>query len=558
MSNAIEQYVIRYLSGSKMNQEERFDYDKPELSIGRTPGSEIQFDAQQDLIVSREHGKIIRESSNPPSFVIVDNNSRNGIFVNNTRVKGTANLHPGDEVQLGNNGPVFVFDVNPRPVDMLMATKIVEIPSSVRPALTKTMEQPQPEAAPLKTGLGKQTVERMLQAERTKSFKILTMVLGGAIVLLGLLGYAIRGRLFGDETKIPADTVQIMKKSPAQISRENENKVVQIEYGWKIFDIGTNEELVHLFRPVLNVAGVPIAYRPMYIRNNEGKIEPFLELKRNIHYPWNGTPIGIARATGTGFVISPDGFIFTNRHIGTGWNTMYTHNLAFPGVLVDRQRRIIAGIKSVTPEDVGIWVPVRARMISGTDVGPGQIHGENTFMNVVFAGTSLRRPVNSRSVTPSNNHDVALIKVEIPESLAEVSIRENNSNIEAGQPVTVMGYPGIAPQPYDIQQSNDVFNPSAEPASRPTPTVTPGSIGRIVPASSVKDNLFSWMGDLYQLTINATGSGNSGGPLFDEEGQVIGIFSSGMVDSDGTKITFAVPIKYGLELLGPKKVKAGE
>jgi len=96
MSTTIERYVIRHISGTKANQVEEFDYSKSELSIGRTSGSDIQFDPEQEVIVSREHGKIVKVSSDPPKFSINDNNSRNGIFVNKMRVKGSATLSPGD------------------------------------------------------------------------------------------------------------------------------------------------------------------------------------------------------------------------------------------------------------------------------------------------------------------------------------------------------------------------------------------------------------------------------------------------------------------------------
>ena len=84
--------------------------------------------------------------------------------------------------------------------------------------------------------------------------------------------------------------------------------------------------------------------------------------------------------------------------------------------------------------------------------------------------------------------------------------------------------------------------PKPQVTTIPTPTVTAGNIGRIVPASSDKTNTFSGFGDSYQLTINATGAGNSGGPMFDDEGNVIGIYYAGN-RMRGTQISFAIPIK---------------
>jgi S1-C subfamily serine protease len=206
----------------------------------------------------------------------------------------------------------------------------------------------------------------------------------------------------------------------------------------------------------------------------------------------------------------------------------------------------------VTQQNVGAWVPAETSMIGGRTASNGMVKGRNTYLNVIFANTSLRRPV--QSATPSDDHDVALIKVEIPESLSKVKLKDNYNEIKSGQSVTVMGYPGVAPQQFVVRKSNDPFNPANHFNSVPTPTVTPGSIGRIVPASSEKNGSYSSFGDSYQLTINATGAGNSGGPMFDDEGNVIGLFYASMSDGGGTQITFAVPIKYGLELMGRKKM----
>jgi S1-C subfamily serine protease len=191
-------------------------------------------------------------------------------------------------------------------------------------------------------------------------------------------------------------------------------------------------------------------------------------------------------------------------------------------------------------------------MMGGVAVRPGKIKGRNTYMNVVFANSTLRRPV--QSATPSESHDVSMIKVDIPGSLSKVTMKDNYGSVKPGQSVTVMGYPGVAPQEFVVRKSNDVFNPTNHYVTIPTPTVTPGNIGRIIPGSSDKNLTYSTFGDSYQLTINATGAGNSGGPMFDDEGNVVGIYFAGKSDARGTQISFAVPIKYGLEMMGVKKV----
>jgi len=453
----------------------------------------------------------------------------------------------GDEVQLGMNGPVFTFDINPRPQDMMAATRMVEIPTSIK-ATTISELEPVPAAEIAKVGLGKQTVERMLVAERKKSSSKMAVVLVGVLVALGALAYAFKDKLFGKNITTIVnvqDSTTKDKMTPEQISKENEERVVQIEFGWQLFDANTSDELWQLYVPVKGEDG-KTNYLAAYIENRDG-IEPYLDIKRNVQV---GVQIGIAGASGSGFVVSEDGFILTNRHVGASWNTRYNFpQYAFPGVLI-RDNKIVPGV-SIMPQQVADYVPANATMIGGRRAGQGAIKGRNTYMNVVFANTVLRRP--AVSVTPSDEHDVAMLKIDIPESLSKVTMKDSYDEIKPGQVVTVMGYPGVAPEEFVVRKSNDPFNPQTQFTTMPTPTVTTGNIGRIIPASSDKKLTYSGFGDSYQLTINATGAGNSGGPMFDEKGNVVGIYYAG-ASGGGANISFAVPIKYGLELMGIRKM----
>ena len=52
--------------------------------------------------------------------------------------------------------------------------------------------------------------------------------------------------------------------------------------------------------------------------------------------------------------------------------------------------------------------------------------------------------------------------------------------------------------------------------------------------------------DVYQLSISSPGPGVSGGPVFDYQGQVIGIVAFEHATRDAV---FAIPVKYGAAIL---------
>jgi S1-C subfamily serine protease len=199
------------------------------------------------------------------------------------------------------------------------------------------------------------------------------------------------------------------------------------------------------------------------------------------------------------------------------------------------------------------WVPSQAiyKQLHGKSV-----EGRHDYLDVTFPKTGLRIP--ARLVRTSDTADVALIKIDVPESMQPIEMSADDP-VSAGDNIIVMGYPGISPDVAVQMNSQDRFNREGEWRQIPEPTVTGGNIGKVILGSATTDSAsvkgyFSEMGDAYQLTVTATGSGNSGGPVFNDKGHTIGIFTSKKTDQSGTVISFAVPIKYGQELMGVHKL----
>jgi pSer/pThr/pTyr-binding forkhead associated (FHA) protein len=107
--------IINHLIGSKAGQIEGFLISNfSEITIGRSSSCILKYDKQKDSMVSSNQAKIVI-SNKPPTFSLLDSNSRNGTFINKRRAIGAVTLRIGDIVQVGLDGPAFEFDLNPRP-----------------------------------------------------------------------------------------------------------------------------------------------------------------------------------------------------------------------------------------------------------------------------------------------------------------------------------------------------------------------------------------------------------------------------------------------------------
>ncbi|MEP6946358.1 MAG: FHA domain-containing protein [Acidobacteriota bacterium] len=76
------------------------------ISFGRDPACDIAFDRTANM-VSRKHATLRFESNN---FLVEDNGSFNGTYVNNQRIAGPTPLYNNDVVRFGIGGPEVAFD----------------------------------------------------------------------------------------------------------------------------------------------------------------------------------------------------------------------------------------------------------------------------------------------------------------------------------------------------------------------------------------------------------------------------------------------------------------
>ena len=551
--------VIRHISGSKTNQIDEFPIDQFEkIALGRSVTSDISFDPVIDDVVSRSHGKIVVVDKDPIKIVIEDTGSKNGIFVNKKKIDTAVDLYPGDVIQLGTKGPEFQFDIYPPQSGYMKKTRLVDISSEevAKPTRISKVEELVMENSetqePGKSGVGKETVERIVTESQKKSNRNwMLWIIAGILVILGVI-YIFR----------PKEEVVDGPITHTQIYKANKDKVVYIEFGWKLTYTQTGEDVYHYYVPVnaLNQVvakddGGIVGYRAAYFQHSDGTIEPYIVAGKDIT---EHSKLISGFGSGTGFVVSPEGFILTARHVAGGWNTRYNFPAdAFPGVLYknNAENKLVRLLDvTVGQQDLTTWVPAEAKFFGQKPVSGKLLEGKNIYLDVTFDGNDTRIKADVTRI--SNKHDVTMIKIEMPESLSKVELADRHDEIKAGDEICVLGYPGISPEEFVIKGSQDYFNRNPQIIKVPTATISSGIIGRVIGRNVLQNTLqyYSVYGDVYQLAGSINAAGSSGGPLFDDHGRVIGIYFASRTDERGDKIYFAVPIKYGLELMGTKNI----
>jgi S1-C subfamily serine protease len=357
--------------------------------------------------------------------------------------------------------------------------------------------------------------------------------------------------------------------TPEQIHTANVRSVILIEATWKITDIGTGGQIYLYHHANTSPEGAQVCQQyaetdrlPMFTDDSAGKLIPVLS---TLPDGGNNTPI-VGAISGSGFIVGSEGFFLTNRHVLAPWRASWdVSNFTSKKMGLKWKNNTIVGCLSAA-EFPTEWIPSEGSKMVVEKVqttGEGttssfsgrleanqlktSVQGEAIF-NVTFAKTTQR--YRATSVTLSEKTDVALGKVDTPGGAKPVTMFTDAAAIRPGQPVVVMGYPAISPDVFGVEVSRDMFTNRAHLSAIADPTLTTGPISKVLASgNSIKgvDGFIS-TGEVFQLGINTTGAGNSGGPVFDSKGRVIAIFYAGRTYG-GASVTFAVPVKFGRELI---------
>jgi S1-C subfamily serine protease len=483
-------------------------------------------------------------------------------------------------------------------------------PSSATPeAKPAVAAKPAVPAEPVKTSVGRNTVLGMLAAQQTRTNRNWMYILGGVLLLViaGGGGLYLHGRFKAEELTRQAELLKeqqeaaateaekqaaelraqreaaiasaarqaaelkaqrdaaekareenqaalrkAMGLSPKEIVQKYGNAVVLVEMQWHVFDSVSGQPVFQkVFTRVIN--GKKLLF-PAYVLLPNDKVVRWLTTDDENQ---SNLPIGVG-GSGTAFVISSQGYLLTNKHVAAGWTKVFLEDLKCvkagpcPGGVVFplNDVRQSAQINPFMVPDLRSWIP-ESGMIFRADApvpiggNEHELQGRNDILELGFPGSPLR--VAAHLMRSSVAADVALIKVDTDQRLTTVELSDG-SPAAVGEQVTALGYPDYSFGDLSIAVIGSSDRSSAVRQQRvvPEPTLTSGNIS-LITSGTARSGAITTVGpgDTYQITATIS-HGNSGGPLFDRNGKVIGIVTYG---SDRETTNYAVPIKFGLELL---------
>lgn len=272
--------------------------------------------------------------------------------------------------------------------------------------------------------------------------------------------------------------------------------------------------------------------------------------------------------TGSGFVVTPDGYILTNGHVVNFPENMLAYltlSTAATEILKDIARAEFENSYGVSPSDAELeqLLPAMVQEVGGIEALVGALYGgwqagEIKLTNVnrkVFvqqgsfiSGKKIAldeglqadvRAYDYEGFTDDGEikgKDIAVLKVS-GSNLPTVQLG-NSDAMQVGDKIYVIGYPG-AP----------TFQEYLSKESQLESTLTSGIVSAL---KTVRDG-----SKVLQTDANIT-HGNSGGPAFNEKGEVIGIASLGTVDQAGRELpgfNYLRPSNVAMEFLREKGVQ---
>jgi DNA-binding response OmpR family regulator/S1-C subfamily serine protease len=274
------------------------------------------------------------------------------------------------------------------------------------------------------------------------------------------------------------------------------------------------QTIIHSYEPSVCLIHVVLAFRDhttglrLHYAQLTSSGEPTTDEHNNplLSLTGNGPEVHLD-VFGTGFLASAGGEILTNHHVAEPW---WQND--------DLKEMLDQGLEPVIAE-----------------------------MTAYFPGVPHGIAINTEKI--SSAADVAVVKGDVSElGIKHIALADGRGSAVSGRPILLLGYPTaldaiLARAGAETLQSiatvskGDPKQVMEELARRHLirPIATQGHIGDVLPDKIVYDA--------------QTTSGGSGGPLFNNDGEVIGINFAMVREFGGSN--FAIPVGYGKSLLKP-------
>lgn len=558
---------LEFLKGERKGAVDSFR-DQDILRIGRNAEFEIEI---TDPGVSYEHAELRRRGE---SYWVVDRGSTNGTFLNNSRAHNSK-LRPGDVMRFGKRGPELRFHMR-APKNVVVTEGGSRSGTGRRPRRRATQAEAEAVAE-----AARPPSDRSQRAESDSDRPIsitavpvsapeggrLSLVTGGSVLLtllalvgLGLVGLqwkSSRGELGQAQGQLAnlRSELRLAEEESARFNREHISRVEALR-SEKAASKSREESLKEqnrLDRAAWN------RERQRYLKDASRLEERVRELETQLRVyerarekPGNNNPDRVQfqkiqkiynravvlvftqlfgktkdgekvnlSCTGTGFFIRSNGFLVTNKHVVQPWLFRdMAERLAREGIEVDKDSYQvsvwIAGSRFRDKGQRGFKMDTafstRAGSLSLVSLAP------NRLVTVKLDGDDGPRQIKVHA--SSSNDDLAILKVETGGPFTALTPHRKAADLPIAKldPVMVLGFPrGVSILETEIAE-------------------TAPSLGEVY---KVEDTI--WVSaPIHQ--------GNSGGPVFDRSGRVIGI--STRVVKGTENLGSCIKIEHALKLLG--------
>ena len=315
------------------------------------------------------------------------------------------------------------------------------------------------------------------------------------IIIMGLVMYA-RDLIFDSNPTASKDSSEIYQESMPTI-------VKVLEYsGWELHlpDYRYNEAL-DKFDPISSG------------KNIVGDSEYGLEgIMKSVEYS--------PTSYGSGFIISEDGYILTNAHVISNLD-VWKENLRIRLTLYDfiiLENEYYLG--NIDIDTYNYYMYLNDYLYEYLEITPKVDYKVVVGIDGIDTNSKIYVPeiIETEGGTYEDIMDWSLLKINA-ENLEYLEIADSDKVTE-GAEIFVIGYPSISEEDYSekIEFKNNV-----------KPTITKGIVSHIKNEGLYKT---------FQIDASAS-SGNSGGPVLNQKGRVIGMLTSGIDEYSGGVYNYA-------------------